>query len=182
MKLSIQRFVIERDGNSVALAAPSGSISLINDELDVPALRITARAKAGLSATFVTGGKVHRATTSPDVDIVARVEPIDLSKLSADLAGVERAAGTIDANLRVLGSPSALRYSGGAHLHKGDLNLRGVPLAIQDVEIDLDIAGATRGSSAPRPASAAARSTWRRACRCAGPTPARSRRRSPRAA
>jgi translocation and assembly module TamB len=141
MKLSIQRFVIERDGDSVSLAAPSGPISLINDELDVPALRIAARAKAGLSATFVTGGKVHRATTSPDVDIVARVEPIDLSKLSADLAGVERAAGTIDANVRVLGSPSALRYSGGAHLHKGDLNLRGVPLAIQDVEIDLDIAG-----------------------------------------
>ena len=141
MTLAIQRFVIERDGNSVALAAPSGPIVLAGDELDVPELRVTARAKAGLSATFVTGGKVHRATTSPDVDIVARAEPINLAKLSADLAGIERAAGTVEANLRIMGSPSALRYSGAGHLRKGHLNLKGVPLAIQDIDIDIDIAG-----------------------------------------
>ena len=141
MTLFIQRFEMERDGNRVALAAPSGVISLSGDELDVPALRVTARAKAGLSASFAVGGKVHHATTSPDLDIVARVEPFDLSRLSADLAGVERAAGSVDANVRLLGPPSALRYSGGAHLHKGDIILKGVPLAIQDIEIDLDIAG-----------------------------------------
>jgi len=141
MTLAIQRFELERDGNRIALAAPSGPIALVGDELDVPELRLTARAKAGLSASFVTGGKIHRVTTAPDVDIVARAEPIDLSKLSADLAGVERAAGTVDANLRILGSPSALRYSGAGHLRRGDLNLKGVPLALHDIEIDIDITG-----------------------------------------
>jgi translocation and assembly module TamB len=141
MTLAIQRFEIARDGSSVALAAPSGPIVLAGDELDVPELRVTAKARAGLSATFVTGGKIHRVTTSPDVDIVARVEPINLARLSEGIAGVERAAGTVDANLRIMGSPSALRYSGAGHLRKGDLNLKGVPLAIQDIDIDLDIAG-----------------------------------------
>ena len=141
MSLSIQRFEIARDGNSVSLAAPSGPIVLAGDELDVPELRVTAKARAGLSATFVTGGKVHRVTTSPDVDIVARAEPINLAKLSEGLVGVERAAGSVDANLRIMGSPSALRYSGAGHLRKGDLNLKGVPLAIQDIDIDLEIAG-----------------------------------------
>ena len=141
MTLAIQRFEIERDGNRVALAAPSGPIVLAGDELDIPELRVTARAKAGLSATFVAGGKVHRVTTSPDVDIVARAEPVNLARLSADLDGVERAAGTVDANLRIMGSPSALRYSGAGHLRKGDLNLKGVPMAIQDIDIDIDIAG-----------------------------------------
>jgi translocation and assembly module TamB len=141
MQLAIQRFELERDGNRVALAAPSGPITLAADELAVPELRLTARAKEGLSATFLIGGKVHRATTAPDVDIVARAEPIDLSKLSEGLAGVERAAGTVDANVRVLGSPSALRYAGAGHLRRGDLNLKGLPLALHDIEIDLDITG-----------------------------------------
>lgn len=142
MTLAIQRFEIERDGNRVALAAPSGPCILAGDELDVPEMRLTAQAKEGLSATFVTGGQVHRITTAPDVDIVARAEPIDLSKLSEGLAGVERAAGTVDANVRILGSPSALRYAGAGHLRRGDLNLKGVPLALHDIEIDIDITGA----------------------------------------
>ena len=141
MTLAIQRFELERDGNRVALAAPSGPITLAGDELAVPELRLAARAKEGLSAAFVIGGKVHRVTTAPDVDIVARAEPIDLSKLSEGLAGVERAAGSVDANVRILGSPGALRYSGAGHLRRGDLNLKGVPLALHDIEIDLDITG-----------------------------------------
>jgi translocation and assembly module TamB len=141
LSLALTRLSLERDGSSVRLVSPSGPIALARDELTVPELRIQTRGRAGLTATFVVGGAVHRAMSSPDLDLSARVDPIDLSKLSADIAGVERASGTVGGSVKIAGPASALRYTGAAHVQKGELTLKGLPVALEDVNVDVDIGG-----------------------------------------
>lgn len=132
---------LEREGNRLRLAGKTFRINLAGDELKVPDLKVELRSASGLSATLVAGGSVHKAMTAPDVDLKVRVEPMDLAKLSADIPAVERAAGTLSADLRILGSPAALRYSGEATLRKGELSLKGLPVALGDAEVDIEIGG-----------------------------------------
>ncbi|MFT3765524.1 MAG: translocation/assembly module TamB domain-containing protein [Minicystis sp.] len=132
---------LERAGARLRLLSKTSRIELANDALDVPELKLEVRSASGLSATVAAGGKVAHAMTAPDVDFGVRVEPMDLGRLSADIPSVERAAGTLSANLRVQGTPATLRYSGAATLRKGELALKGVPVALADAEVDVDIGG-----------------------------------------
>jgi translocation and assembly module TamB len=141
VELALQRVVVERDGALVQLDKPSGVIQLKGNELAIPDLRLSARLASGLSASIVAGGQVHRAMTAPDVDLSATLLPIDLAKVSAEIAGVERAAGSVDAVLRITGPTAALRYDGAAHMRGGDLDIKGLPVGIQGVHIDVEIGG-----------------------------------------
>jgi translocation and assembly module TamB len=107
----------------------------------VPNLKLQARLASGLSASLVAGGRVHKLMTSPDLDAFVRVDPIDLSKLGADLPQIARASGVVDGQLRVQGPTNSLRYAGSAHLRRGELAFKGSPLALGEVELDVDIGG-----------------------------------------
>jgi translocation and assembly module TamB len=141
LTLTLDRLALMREGSSVLLSAPREAIELRANELTVPALRGLLHTREGLSANFVTRGKVHRALTAPDLDMSAQVEPIDLSKISAGISGVEHAAGLVKADVRVLGPLKALRYTGSAELSKGELQLSGVPVPLSDINVALEIAG-----------------------------------------
>jgi translocation and assembly module TamB len=141
VRLAVSRFELEYRGIIGRLVNPSGTIELKGNELAVPDLTVEARLPSGLSAKFVAGGKVHRTMTAPDVDVSARIEPIDLSRISAEIAGVERASGVVDGDLRITGPTTALRYAGGLHVRRGELNLKGLKTALEDINIDLDIGG-----------------------------------------
>lgn len=141
VRLALSRFELEREGSKVRLVDPSGTIELKGNELAVPDLSVEARLPSGLSARFVTGGAVHRAMTTPDVDLRARIEPLDLSRISGQIAGVERAAGIVEGAVQINGPTSALRYAGGLRLRRGELNIKGLPSALEDINIDVDIGG-----------------------------------------
>src|SRR5262249_53783317 len=112
MTLTLDALDLARKGWSVRLAKKSGPIALAGDGLVVPELRVMGSSSAGLSATLVAGGTIHKATTSPDINLGVRVEPIDLAKLGTDIADIDHAGGTLDADLRILGPIAALRYTG----------------------------------------------------------------------
>ncbi len=139
--VSLTKVSVARDGHAVELAEPSGPIELRGDELTVPDLRLKARSSSGLGAVFVAGGAVHKVMSAPDLDLGVRVEPVELSRLSADLAQVARASGTADATLRVTGSPSAPRYKGEAHVRKGELDLKDPRLSFDQIDVDVVIGG-----------------------------------------
>ena len=139
--LVLDALSLERSGARLHLLDKSGRIELSGDELRVPDLRIGVRSASGLAATVVAGGVVRRATTKPDVDVGVRVEPMDLARLSADIPSVDRAAGRLEGSLKILGPPAALRYSGAASLRKGELAVKGLPVALSDVDVDVEISG-----------------------------------------
>jgi translocation and assembly module TamB len=139
LSLAVSGLALERGGQKVALESASGPIALQNNTLTVPDMRVVLSSGAGLAAPLVMGGKVHRLTTAPELDLGLRVGPLDLSRLSANLPEVTRAKGQIDATLRVQGPPSSLRYGGAARLRGGELALRGLPLSLDEMEVDVAV-------------------------------------------
>jgi translocation and assembly module TamB len=139
--LVIRALEVERGGHRVQLTEPSGVIALRNNDLSIPDVRLEARTASGLTAVLIAGGGVKAVTTAPDLDLAVRVEPLDLSRLSKDIPEVARASGTVDAQLRMSGSPQAPRYSGAAHVKDGELALKGTPLSLDAIQVDVDIGG-----------------------------------------
>jgi translocation and assembly module TamB len=139
--LALEALEIARKGTEARLVGASRPIRLTGDELEVPELRLRAKSASGLAAELVAGGLVHKVTTSPELDVSARVEPIDLSRLSADLPELARASGTLTAALRLTGPPSAPRTTGDAHVRRAELALRGSPLALEDLNVDVVVGG-----------------------------------------
>ncbi|APR87664.1 hypothetical protein A7982_13013 [Minicystis rosea] len=137
--LVLESLDLERAGARLRLAGKTGRIALANDALTVPDLKLEVRSASGLTAAVVAGGTVRHAMTAPDLDFAVRVEPMDLGRLSADIPSVDRAAGTLAASLRIQGTPATLRYSGDASLRKGELALKGVPVALSEVDVDVEI-------------------------------------------
>lgn len=139
--LTLDSLDLERAGARLRLLGKTGRIELGGDELRVPDLKVEVRSGSGLGATVLAGGAVHKATTAPDVDLGVRVEPMDLGRLSADIPAVDRAGGTLTAALRIQGPPASLRYAGAASLRKGELSLKGTPIALSEVDVDVEIGG-----------------------------------------
>lgn len=141
VKLQLEAFEIERDGQKLRLTKPSGPILLVDNFVTIPELGVEARTASGLSGVVKLSGAVKDAVTKPDLDLVLTVDPTDLSKLAGDIPGLEKASGVVDARIRITGPPLALAYAGQARLRKGELSVEGSPLALSDIDIDIDIGG-----------------------------------------
>jgi translocation and assembly module TamB len=139
MSLVLSKLSLGRGGQTLKLLAQTLPITVSDNRLTVPGLRLEGRTASGFSATVIAQGKVDRVLTSPSLDVGVRVEPLSLTKLSADIPGVERASGTVDAQLRMLGPLDALAYSGAARLKNGELYVKGLPVGLTDVQVDIDV-------------------------------------------
>lgn len=130
---------LERGGRRVSLRGTPGPIVVQNNTLALPDLDLLVQSGSGLSAPIALGGRVQRLVTAPELDVGLRVGPLDLGRLSTDMPQVSRAKGSLEANLRVQGTTNALRYGGSARLRGGELALRGFPVSIDDVEVDVAV-------------------------------------------
>lgn len=139
MTLTVSKLSLKRGGQTLKLLNQKAPIRLANNTLTVPGLRVDGRLESGLSGVVLAEGKVDRVLTSPSLDASVQIEPLSLQKISADIPGVERASGQIDAQLRVQGPLDALRYSGAAKLKNGELYVKGLPVGLTDVQVDIDI-------------------------------------------
>ena len=131
---------LEWRGVSGRLLGRTGSIELADGTLQVPDLKAQVRLPSGLTATVVSGGVVEDAVAAPRFKADVRVEPVDLSRLGADIPAVERAAGTLSASLHVTGPVAAPIFTGSAEVRKGELQLKGMPVGLSDVKIDVAVA------------------------------------------
>ena len=139
LALVLDDLTLEREGLSAKLVERTRRIALADDELTVDDFKVRLHSASGLAATFVAGGSVHHALTAPDIDVGVRLEPVALGRLSADIPSVEHAAGTLAAKLRIAGPVAALRYSGSAELRNGELMLKGAPVGLREMDVDIDI-------------------------------------------
>jgi translocation and assembly module TamB len=91
-------------------------------------------------------------SSSPEVNLSARVAPIELSSFTSLLPRVERASGKLEANLNATGKAASPIYTGEAHLKKGEIAFRGFPMPLSDLNLDIAIGGGevrvVRGSGA----------------------------------
>ncbi|WP_437601093.1 translocation/assembly module TamB domain-containing protein [Sorangium sp. So ce590] len=139
LTLTVGAFKLEREGQGLHLTAPTGPIRLAENALRVPELRLEAHTASRLSAAFTASGEVERVFTAPDLDIAIRVSPTNLSRLSADIPQIRHARGTVQAEVHVSGPLQAPRYTGSATLKEGELDVVGLPVSLDDIDVEIAI-------------------------------------------
>ncbi len=137
--LAVTGLELERGGRRVALSGTPGPILIDNDTLTLPKIALVVDAASGISAPITIDGSVSRLIAAPDFDLDLQIGSLDLSRLSSGIPSIHRARGSVEGNLRIKGPPSALRYGGSARLRRGELALRGVPVSIDNAELDIAV-------------------------------------------
>lgn len=141
LTLTVDALRLEREGQGVHLTSPSGPIRLAGNTLKVPELHLEAHTASRLSAAFTASGEVKRVFTAPDLDVAIRVSPTNLSRLSADIPQIRRARGTVQAEVHVAGPLQGLSYTGSATLKEGELDVVGLPVSLDDIDVEFAIGG-----------------------------------------
>lgn len=140
--LSLSGLTLADGGQTVKLLGQTAPITLASNMLSVPGLKLEGRLASGFSTAVVLQGRIAKVLTTPTLDLrVGFDKPLSLAKLSADIPGVERASGVVNANLRIQGPTSALNYSGAATLDNGELYVKGLPVGLTDVQVDIAVGG-----------------------------------------
>ncbi|WP_437726028.1 translocation/assembly module TamB domain-containing protein [Sorangium sp. So ce861] len=139
LTLKVGALKLEREGQGVHLTAPSGPIRLAGNALTVPELHMEAHTASRLSAAFTASGEVKRVFTAPDLDVAIRVSPTKLARLSADIPQIRHARGTVQAEVQITGPLQGLRYTGSATLKEGELDVVGLPVSLDDIDVEIAI-------------------------------------------
>jgi len=137
--LELKALDMHSASGKLALQSAPPPLSIGDDRLSLPPMDFTFSAGNGFRALVRASGEMRRLSSSPEVNLSAKVAPMNLSSLASLLPRVERASGTLDANLNVTGKLAAPAYAGEVHLREGELAFRGFPMPLSQMNVDLSI-------------------------------------------
>lgn len=139
--LSLQQFSAGASWGRVNLEGDPVQVAIGNDRLFVSPVKLKLAAGAGFEGRVVLQGEVRHLSGARDLDLSASLEPAPLSELTTLFPRIERASGTMQANIQVHGTASRPAYAGEAHISNGELSLHGLSLPISNLDLDLGIMG-----------------------------------------
>jgi translocation and assembly module TamB len=137
--LALKALDLHTDSGKLELKSAPPPLTIGDDRLSLPPIDFEFSAGNGFHALVTTSGDMRRLSASPEVNVSAKVAPMNLSSLASLLPRVERASGTLDASLNVTGKLAAPAYAGEVHLRDGELALRGFPMPLSQMNVDLAI-------------------------------------------
>jgi translocation and assembly module TamB len=137
--LSLKGLDLHTASGKVQLKSAPPPLTIGDDKLTLPSIDFEVGAGNGFRALVSMSGDMRRLSTNPEVNLSAKVAPMNLASLASVLPRVERANGTLDASLNVTGRMSAPAYAGEVHLRDGELSFRGFPMPLSQINVDLAI-------------------------------------------
>lgn len=140
VRVFVEELSGERAGDEVHIGAVAEPLVLSGDALRIPTMSVETRLASGLKGTFSAAGKVeHLSQPNPTVAIGLTLDPVDLSKLGLELPQIDRADGTVRASMQINGALDAPKLSGRVDLRDGMLRVKGFPLPLDDIHVDVRI-------------------------------------------
>jgi translocation and assembly module TamB len=141
VELSLSDWSISRRGYHIELASGSQPIVFEDGRFALPGIGFTATTPRGQRVTFDAQGSILNISTFPRIDAKLTLRPMPLASLLGVIPRAERAEGTLSGELEVKGPLFAPRFSGGFDLERGEVTIRGLPLPVSDIELQVRIAG-----------------------------------------
>jgi translocation and assembly module TamB len=126
-----------RGGVKLTLRPPSDPLVLADDALTMPPLEVTLETPDGFRGGFELTGGATRLTSDPVLSVDARLEPLDLAILARLVPRLERINGHVDGRVHLSGTAKAPEIAGELHAIGDDIEVRGFPSAITDVQVDI---------------------------------------------
>jgi translocation and assembly module TamB len=139
--LKLEELRLQSASGALALQKGSPPITIGDDRFVLPPLDWEFRAGNGLKGSVKMTGEIQKLSAGGEMNLSATIAPFDVSAIAAIFPRVERAGGTLEANLWLKGSLAAPLYAGEAHLRKGELSVRGFPMPISDANVDVAVGG-----------------------------------------
>ncbi len=140
-KIELAELDLASGAGRVTLREGTPPLVFGDDGVEVPRLALDVVAASGFRTSVVARGRVRDPARHPDLDLEVEVPPTELATLAPLLARVERASGTFGAKLTVRGPPASAAYEGALHIARGELALRGMPLLVSDVDLEVVLGG-----------------------------------------
>lgn len=139
--LSLSNLSLTRGGASLELLGESDPIRFADRGLSVAKAAIAFKTPRGPSTVVDLTGQVENLGPAATIDAELRMRPTPLAGLAALLPGVERASGSLEGKLLVVGPWREPHYSGGFQLERGGLTLEALPFPLSDMELKLRLDG-----------------------------------------
>ncbi|MCC6522166.1 MAG: translocation/assembly module TamB domain-containing protein [Polyangiaceae bacterium] len=143
VQIKLRGASLERGASSIRIPEVSDLLLLSGDALRVPDVDLVAEtAGTGggkLRAALRAHGTVRKLSGARELDLGIDLKDTDVGALGLDMAALERASGRVSGSLRLTGTFAEPSLSGSADLRQGELRLRGVPLALDDVHAHLEV-------------------------------------------
>ncbi|HWA73377.1 MAG TPA: translocation/assembly module TamB domain-containing protein [Polyangiaceae bacterium] len=137
--LALTNLVLERGGYKAELLPGAAPLALGDRKLQIPKAALSVTTPRGVRATFDVAGTLDKLGPGATLDAALDLRPTPLSGLVGLMPRVERAGGTLSGHFRLQGPASAPRTSGGLDIDHGELNLRGLPSPINDIQLSVAI-------------------------------------------
>jgi translocation and assembly module TamB len=126
---------IARGAEKVVMRPTTGLIALEDDRLTLPQLVLDLEAARGLKGAATVHGSITHVTADPELGLSMDLSPIDLGLLVGVVPKVERATGTLQGSLELVGHPRAPKVDGELRVGGAELQIKGIPSAISDVNV-----------------------------------------------
>jgi translocation and assembly module TamB len=111
------------------------AITVANDVVTATPLAVELTTPSGFNAAFGLKGLVRHLATTRDLDLEAHLGPVDVAAIPSLVAKVDSAAGKLEANVAITGRAAAPVARGWLRLTGGELAMRGMPVALDGVEL-----------------------------------------------
>ena len=141
VRMLVKEADIKRGDTRLHIGEVDEPVVLSGDALRIPTMPIGIRVGTGLGGTLVGGGTISRLSSKPVLSLSTELEPIDLSRLGVEIPQIKRAAGIVRAKLDVNGPLDAPQLGGRLVLDDGMLRIKGVPLPLDDLDVDVRVRG-----------------------------------------
>jgi len=141
IRLFVTEAELKRGDTLLRIGKVDDPVLLSGDAVRIPTVPFQIRFGSGLNAELVGGGDIRRLSTKPELSLSSELQPIDLSTLGVDIPQIKRASGIMHASLTVDGPLDEPRLGGKLVLDNGMLRVKGLPLPLDDIDLDLRIRG-----------------------------------------
>ena len=129
--------IITRGGQRLVVKPPPEPLSLASDTLTIPPFEVTLDTPKGFRGAFAVSGDVSHISNDPNLELTARLSPMDLSVLQRIVPKLESAVGQVQGDLRLTGKASAPAVSGVLRATAESIVVRGWPAPLTDVNLDV---------------------------------------------
>lgn len=139
IRVFIDRLVGRRHGHELRIDRVAEPVVVSGDSLQIPEMPVRTRLSSGLAGELVVGGTINNLSSTRELAIDLRLEPVDLGALGMEIAALDRAEGQVRAQLELTGTTSDPQVQGRLTMQDGALRIRGFPLPLDDIDLDVTI-------------------------------------------
>ncbi|MBW2528079.1 MAG: translocation/assembly module TamB domain-containing protein [Deltaproteobacteria bacterium] len=139
IRVFVDRLVVSRYGHSLQVDRVEEPVVISGDSLRIPEMPLLARFRTGLVGELAAGGTVDHLSSTRELSVDFRLEPVDLATLGMEIAALDRAEGQVQASLHLAGTTSEPKLRGRLSLQDGALRIKGFPLPLDDIDLDVRI-------------------------------------------